>query len=136
MNGEENTMTKDQLHILESKLINMRNEIENQKLDVSRMQAEKTIEDFEAASLITDQTLITKLLSRKSLYLKKINMALERIKYGEYGECEMCGDDIKFKRLEARPTATLCIACKEKEEKMSKMINHVGILDWNNDEAI
>ena len=124
-------MTKDQLLNLENILRNMRNEIECQKIDDSRMKAEKTIEDYEAASLISDQTLITKLLSRKALYLKKIDEALSRIKNGDYGECEMCGDMINPKRLEVRPTAIFCIECKEREESDEiRSQNHVGISQW------
>lgn len=131
-------MTKDQLVNLETKLKNMRDEIKDQKIDDSRMKAEKTIEDFESASLIADQTLVTKLLSRKALYLKKINEALARIQNGEYGECGMCGDMINPKRLEARPTATLCIACKEKVEKTEYKNNssHVGISQWDSDDMV
>ena len=41
---------------------------------------------------------------------------------GTYGCCEDCGDDISQKRLMARPTATLCITCKEEEERGERHI--------------
>ena len=110
-------MTKEMLAHFEIKLCKIRKDVIDQEIDVSRMKSEKLIESYEAASLITDQNMITKLLRRKALYLRKIDAALERIKNDEYGDCEVCGEEINPKRLEARPTATYCIACKEAEEK-------------------
>lgn len=49
---------------------------------------------------------------RELKLLKKIDKSIENIKHGDYGFCESCGVDIGIKRLEARPTATLCIDCK------------------------
>jgi DnaK suppressor protein len=48
--------------------------------------------------------------------LRKIDEALARISSGNFGECEGCGDEIAIKRLEARPTTTFCISCKEQQE--------------------
>jgi DnaK suppressor protein len=48
--------------------------------------------------------------------IKKINETLLRIESGDYGYCDKCGVEIGIKRLEARPTATLCIDCKTLEE--------------------
>ena len=42
---------------------------------------------------------------------RAIDAALARIADGTYGKCENCGKDIPFERLEARPTATLCVDC-------------------------
>lgn len=47
---------------------------------------------------------------------KKIDEALNRLDSGDYGYCEMCGVEIGVRRLEARPTATLCIDCKTLDE--------------------
>lgn len=48
---------------------------------------------------------------------KKTAQALLRIKKGTYGRCERCGKQIEPQRLEAMPTATLCIACSKKPPK-------------------
>lgn len=53
-------------------------------------------------------------------YLKAIEMALERLERGEYGQCMECGDLISEKRLEAVPAAELCISCKDKKEKLER----------------
>jgi DnaK suppressor protein len=53
---------------------------------------------------------------RERKLIKKIDEALERIETHEYGYCEACGVEIGIRRLEARPTATLCIDCKTLDE--------------------
>ncbi len=53
-------------------------------------------------------------------YLKSIEAALARIESGEYGQCAECLDLISDKRLEAVPAAELCIACKDKKEKLER----------------
>ena len=53
---------------------------------------------------------------RERKLIAKINEALESISQDEYGFCESCGIDIGIRRLEARPTATLCIDCKTLDE--------------------
>lgn len=65
-----------------------------------------------------------RLLSRNHVYLKKVRHALERINAGVFGECEECGAEIGASRLAARPTATLCIHCKEEEERGEKALVH------------
>ncbi|MFB9886654.1 RNA polymerase-binding protein DksA [Balneatrix alpica] len=49
---------------------------------------------------------------RERKLIKKIAEALDRIEKDDYGYCESCGIEIGIRRLEARPTATLCIDCK------------------------
>jgi DnaK suppressor protein len=55
--------------------------------------------------------------NREIFYSKKIGQALQRIHEGEYGECIECGANIRYERLRARPTAELCIHCKEEAER-------------------
>ena len=57
---------------------------------------------------------------RERKLIKKIDEALERIETHEYGYCEACGVEIGIRRLEARPTATLCIDCKTLDEIREK----------------
>lgn len=75
------------------------------------------MDDVDQASSDSDQSMRLRLRNRESLYLKKVDEALRRIEAGEFGLCESCDGDIEIKRLEARPTATLCIGCKEEEER-------------------
>ncbi len=52
--------------------------------------------------------------------LAKVNLALEKLEKGTYGICDNCGQKIVDARLKALPYATLCIDCKQKEEKMPR----------------
>jgi len=53
---------------------------------------------------------------RERKLIKKIDASLRDIDSKDYGYCESCGIEIGIRRLEARPTATLCIDCKTMEE--------------------
>ena len=59
---------------------------------------------------------------RERKLTKKINDTLEMIEADEYGFCEACGVEIGIRRLEARPTATLCIDCKTLAEIKEKQL--------------
>jgi DnaK suppressor protein len=59
---------------------------------------------------------------RERRLIKKIDDALKEIDSGDYGYCETCGIDIGIRRLEARPTATLCIDCKTLDEIREKQM--------------
>lgn len=53
---------------------------------------------------------------RERKLIKKIDSTMERIEQDDYGFCDACGVEIGIKRLEARPTANLCIDCKTLDE--------------------
>lgn len=53
---------------------------------------------------------------RERKLIKKIEDALEHLREDDFGYCEACGIEIGLRRLEARPTATLCIDCKTLSE--------------------
>jgi DnaK suppressor protein len=74
-------------------------------------------DEIDQATTDIEQAMRMRLRNRESLYLKKIDEALERIDDGTFGECDACGEDIELRRLEARPTATLCVSCKEDQER-------------------
>ncbi len=59
---------------------------------------------------------------RERKLIKKIDEAIARIDKDEYGYCESCGVEIGIRRLEARPTATLCIDCKTLDEIREKQL--------------
>lgn len=74
-------------------------------------------DEVDQATTDVEQSMRMRLRNREILYLKKIDEALLRIEDGIFGECEVCENDIELRRLEARPTATLCVSCKEDEER-------------------
>ena len=59
---------------------------------------------------------------RERILIRKIDSTLKSINDGDYGFCEECGVEIGIRRLEARPTATLCIDCKTLAEIKEKQI--------------
>lgn len=60
---------------------------------------------------------------RERKLIKKIDEALSRIDNEDYGFCEICGVEIGIRRLEARPTATLCIDCKTLDEIRERQVS-------------
>ena len=74
-------------------------------------------DEIDQAATDIEQSMRMRLCNREILYIKKIDEALKRIEDGTFGECDECGEDIELRRLEARPTATLCVQCKEEQER-------------------
>ncbi len=60
---------------------------------------------------------------RERKLIKKIDSTLELIENDDYGWCDTCGVEIGVRRLEARPTATLCVDCKTLDEIKEKQIS-------------
>ena len=58
---------------------------------------------------------------RERKLLTKIEKTLKKLDEHEYGYCESCGVEIGIRRLEARPTADLCIDCKTREEELERV---------------
>ena len=77
-------------------------------------------DEIDQASSEYAQSMVFRLRDREKFLLKKIDKALERVADGSFGLCERCEDPINLKRLEARPVTTLCIRCKEEQEKKEK----------------
>jgi DnaK suppressor protein len=91
---------------------------------VHTMQDEATVfaDPNDRASQETDIAIELRNRDRERKLIKKIDEALGRIENGDYGFCDSCGVEIGIKRLEARPTATLCIDCKTLEEVREKQV--------------
>lgn len=64
----------------------------------------------------SDMDLELRTRERERKLLVKIEHTLKKLDEHDYGYCEVCGDEIGIRRLEARPTAELCINCKTKQE--------------------
>ena len=91
---------------------------------VHTMQDEATIfaDPNDRASQESDMSLELRNRDRERKLIKKINETIAKIEAEDYGYCESCGVEIGLKRLEARPTATLCIDCKTLDELREKQV--------------
>ena len=78
-------------------------------------------EIVERSALDYSRTISLRISDRESKLIRKIKQALNRIEDGEYGICEICGDDISIARLRARPVTTHCIVCKTKQESAERV---------------
>ena len=74
------------------------------------------------ASQETDMSLELRSRDRERKLIKKIEEGTAKIDSSDYGYCETCGVEIGVQRLEARPTATLCIDCKTLDEIREKQM--------------
>lgn len=76
------------------------------------------------ASQETDMSLELRNRDRERKLLKKIDSTIAHLDNGDYGWCDRCGIEIGIRRLEARPTADLCVDCKTLNEiKERQMLN-------------
>ncbi len=91
---------------------------------VHTMQDEATIfaDPNDRASQESDIALELRNRDRERKLIKKIDETIAMIETEDYGYCNSCGIEIGLKRLEARPTATLCIDCKTLDEIREKQI--------------
>ena len=77
-------------------------------------------DEMDLASSEYLQSVTFRLRGREKVFLDKIDKALVKIEDGTFGMCESCEEEISAKRLEARPETTLCIRCKEDQERAEK----------------
>ena len=91
---------------------------------VSHMQDEVTsyADPNDRASQESDMALELRNRDRERKLIKKINDTLRLIENDDYGYCMQCGEEIGLNRLQARPTATLCIDCKTLDEIREKQM--------------
>ena len=81
------------------------------------LKGESAADVVDQASSDYERSQLLRFRNRDLFYVKKLEKALVKISDEEYGTCEECDMDIKFERLLARPTAELCITCKDDAER-------------------
>ena len=91
---------------------------------VHTMQDEATLfaDPNDRATQESDINLELRNRDRERKLIKKIDEMLAKIDSDDYGYCDKCGIEIGLSRLEARPTATLCIDCKTLDEIREKQV--------------
>ena len=122
--GEEYMNARQRTHfrkILEQLKAELSEEIDR---TVHTMQDEATVfaDPNDRASQESDMAIELRNRDRERKLIKKIDETIARIDANEYGYCESCGVEIGLKRLEARPTATLCIDCKTLDEMRERQV--------------
>jgi DnaK suppressor protein len=121
---QDTEMNKAQLKKFRALLEEKRDEIvkkAKQTLDEDMtLDANDLPDEMDLASSEYLQSFTFRLRGREKSFLDKITKALAKIDDGTFGTCEECGEDVSLKRLEARPETTLCIRCKEDQERMEK----------------
>ncbi len=86
--------------------------VENMSLDTNDLP-----DEMDLASSEYLQSFEFRLRGREKSLLSKLDLAIKKIGDGTFGICEICEEPIGKKRLEARPETTLCIKCKEDQER-------------------
>jgi DnaK suppressor protein len=77
---------------------------------------------LDRVALESDRDLALRMRDRECKLIRKIRDALKRIDEGNFGICEICGDDIAINRLKVRPITTFCIDCKRVQETLERII--------------
>jgi DnaK suppressor protein len=84
-------------------------------------------DEIDLATGEISRELDAKISMRQHRQLKEIEDALERLKLGDYGSCEDCGEPIPEQRLRLFPAARLCVRCQEEMDHYEKMKDHQGL---------
>ena len=116
--GEKYMSAKQKEHFTKI-LTDLKNQLgEDIDKTVHNMQEEMTVfaDPNDRASQESDMALELRNRDRERRLIRKIESTLSKIKDDDYGYCGNCGIEIGLKRLEARPTASLCIDCKTLDE--------------------
>ncbi len=120
---KEEYMNAKQLDYFKAKLLKWRQElIDESRETIDHLKEENWHEPdiADRASLETEAGVELRTRNRYLKLISKIDQALKRIDTKEYGYCEVTGDPIGLKRLEARPIATMTIEAQEQHERMEK----------------
>ena len=90
-------------------------------LEVMKQEVASFADVTDRATAESDRQLTLIMRERDRQLIDAIHEALARVKDGEYGICQECGEEIGVARLRAQPTATLCVHCKAMFEDMGRV---------------
>ncbi|MCX7888240.1 MAG: RNA polymerase-binding protein DksA [Rhodobacteraceae bacterium] len=121
---DEPFMNDRQLEYFRRKLLAWKQDLIEQSADTIEglSDSARNVPDIaDRASEETDRALELRTRDRQRKLIAKIDAALRRIENGEYGYCEMTGEPISLKRLDARPIATMTLEAQEKHERRERV---------------
>jgi len=114
-------LTKAQLEEFQNKLLDRRVQIEKNltgtSLELDGMRELELNDEGDHAATSAKTVVDSAILVQQRKELNEIELALDKIKAGTYGVCEMCEEPIGIARLEVKNFARFCIACREITEK-------------------
>lgn len=122
--SENSDMNKAQLKkfkvLLEARRDEILKKAQQTLSDDMALDANDLPDEMDLASSEYLQSFTFRLRGREKSFLDKIDKALAKIEDGSFGKCEECEEEVSLKRLEARPETSLCIRCKEDQERLEK----------------
>ena len=121
---DEPFMNDRQVKYFKRKLIAWKNDLltETRETIEGLQDSTRNIPDIaDRASEETDRALELRTRDRQRKLVSKIDAALRRIDEGEYGYCDVTGEPISLKRLDARPIATMSLEAQERHERREKV---------------
>jgi len=114
-------LTKDEIEKFKNKLLDRRVQIEKNlngtALELEGMRSLELNDDGDYAAASAETLVDSAILEQQRKELAEIDLALDKIKNGTYGICEMCEEPIGKARLEVKNFARFCIICREINEK-------------------
>lgn len=127
---EEDYMNDTQLNYFKNKLLKMRQGLLEGTENIRKELKDSWLNHPDVFDVATSQTGLAIELNgfgRNREQLTKIERALSLIENKEYGYCEMSGEEIGLKRLEAQPLATLCIDVQEMLERKNQQARYSSV---------
>ena len=124
-NKGEEYMNADQREHFKNLLLTWKTELMEEvdrTMSYMRDEAANFPDPADRASQEEEFSLELRTRDRERKLIKKIDKTIEKIDVDDYGFCEACGVEIGIRRLEARPTATLCVDCKTLAEIKEKQV--------------
>lgn len=121
---DEPFMNERQLEYFRRKLVSWKAELMAESRDTIEglQDSTRNIPDVaDRASEETDRAIELRTRDRQRKLVAKIDAALRRIEEGEYGYCDVTGEPISLKRLDARPIATMSLEAQERHERREKV---------------
>ena len=121
---EDDYMNPAQLAFFRDRLARMRDELlENAASTGANLRENELVADpADRATVEEEHALELRVRDRERKLIKKIEKTLVKLEADDFGYCEHCGIEIGIRRLEARPTAELCVDCKTLAEIKEKQM--------------
>lgn len=97
--------------------IQIEKNLEGTFAEMSQMRALDLSDEADHAAVAVETDIDAAIMEQQRRELNEIELALDKIRDGSYGICEMCEDEISTERLKVKNFARFCIACREITEK-------------------